>query len=486
MILKDLQPHEIWFYFEEICKIPRPSKKEEKIIDYLLNFAKQNNLQAKRDETGNVLITKSATEGMENKKTTVLQSHVDMVCEKNSSTQHDFDSDPIIPYIEDGWIKARGTTLGADDGIGMAAQLAILASDNIKHGPLECLFTVDEETGLTGAYQLKPDFFKGDILLNLDSEDEGIIFIGCAGGMDTTGYLTAEREIVPNGLAYYRIVIKGLKGGHSGDDIGKGLGNSIKILTRILWESKRGFGLKIVSLNGGNLRNAIAREAFAEIAIPAWKADKFIEFIEKISVEIKQELNYTENKLEILLEDSDHPVTILKEESANKLLNLLYGLPHGVMSMSTKIEDLVETSTNLASIKPLSADQFEIWTSQRSSSNSLKGDIVQKVSCTFNLAKAKITHSTGYPGWDPNPHSPMLAIAKQCYTELFKKEPIATAIHAGLECGLFLEKYPKLDMISFGPDVKGVHSPDERLNIESVDRFWSLLLLILKNIPNSN
>lgn len=476
--ISKLKPEPLWNYFNEICKIPRPSKKEEKIIEFLANFGKKNNLETIIDKTGNVLIKKAASKGKENSPIIVLQAHIDMVCEKNSDVQHDFLTDPIIPYIDGEWVKAKGTTLGADDGIGVAAILAILSDNNIEHGPLECLFTVDEETGLTGAFALEADFLKGRILLNLDSEDEGQIFIGCAGGKDTMAKLNVDFTDVDKNFIPYIINVKGLKGGHSGDDIHKGLGNANKILVRILWEAYEKFDIKISDFDGGNLRNAIAREAFAHIYINPDKNLNFIDWIINISNIIKNEFKITEPLLEISCQKNDFNEKILESKSQFKLLNALYACPHGVISWSQEIKGFVQTSTNLASVK-FENNKVIITTSQRSSVESEKTDIVNMVASVFRLADAKIEHSNGYPGWTPNANSKVLEVTKTVYKKLFSQEPEVLVIHAGLECGLIGEKYPGMDMISFGPTIKGAHSPDERLHIESVTKFWDLLLGIL-------
>jgi dipeptidase D len=481
-VFKGLEPSLVWKYFKEICEIPRPSKKEEKIIEYLIDFAKQHNLESKKDNSGNLLISKPASRNAVKKPIVVLQSHVDMVCEKNASTVHNFESDAIVPFVEDGWVKAKGTTLGGDDGIGVATQLAILASDNIMHGPVECLFTVDEETGLTGAFGLESNFFSGKILLNLDSEDEGIIFIGCAGGMDTIGNLKVETIPVKPNFSSYIIEISGLQGGHSGDDINKGLGNAIKIAARISRMLFKKYDIQIIDIQGGNLINTIAREAYIDFACGIIDIGQIKIEIEKLAFEIKNELKSTEQKLQIEIKEINNDQTCLSNNSANTILALLYSLPHGTIGMSNAIPGLVETSTNLASVKRINANMIEVSTSQRSSLITLKTYIAEQVASVFKLAGGTYTHSIGYPGWNPNPDSKILKIATESYIELFKKEPVVTAIHAGLECGLFLDKYPHLDMISFGPTIKGAHSPDERLEIESVDKFWRLLLKILEEI----
>ena len=484
-ILNQLQPGEVWNHFEAICQVPRPSKKEEKIIEFLLEFGKTHNLETKRDDIGNILIKKPATPGKENLKTVVLQSHMDMVCEKNNDTKHNFDTDPIIPWIDNGWVKAKGTTLGADDGIGMAAEMALLSSSDIEHGPIECLFTVDEETGLSGAFALQPGFFDGKILLNLDSEDEGEIFIGCAGGIDTLAYMDYKKEDTPKGNFAVRIEVKGLLGGHSGDEINKGRGNSNKILNRFLWQINKKYGVRLNEFNGGNLRNAIPREAYAVVTIPE-------EFKENIRVDLNiyaSEMEHVwevnEPKLKINLESVDLPDFVIDKDTSDRLFDAIYACPHGVFSMSSRMSNMVETSTNLASIKFVDKDQILITTSQRSDVDSEKYNIAQMVGCSLSLAGAKIQHTDGYPGWAPNPDSEILKVAVDSYEKLFNKKPVVRSIHAGLECGLFLEKYPDMDMISFGPTLRDVHSPDERINIETVEKFWLHLIDIVQNVPQN-
>ena len=482
-ILAELRPLEIWKHFEDICQIPRPSKKEDRIIEFLIDFGKKHNLQTKRDEIGNVLITKPATPGNENLKTIVLQSHMDMVCEKNNETTHNFDKDPIIPWIDNGWVKAKGTTLGADDGIGMAAEMALLTSTDIEHGPIECLFTVDEETGLSGAFALQPGFFNGDILLNLDSEDEGEIFIGCAGGIDTLATMEYAKENVPNGHFPIRIDVKGLLGGHSGDEINKGRGNSNKILNRFLWQTNKKYDIRIAKFEGGNLRNAIPREAYAIITLPSEFKENIRVDLNIYAAEMEDVWMISEPKLKITLESTDKPTFVIDKESSSNLMDAIYACPHGVFSMSSKMPGMVETSTNLASVKFSEENKIKITTSQRSDVDSEKYNIAQMVGTTLTMANAKIEHSDGYPGWAPNPSSEILVTAVDSYKKLFGKDPVVRSIHAGLECGLFLEKYPNMDMISFGPTLRDVHSPDERINIETVEKFWKHLLDILKNAP---
>lgn len=481
-ILKGLQPEIVWEYFEEICRIPRPSRKEERMTAWLMDFARKNDLEAREDEAGNVLIRKPAVKGRENAPEIVLQSHMDMVCEKNSDVRHDFENDPIQPYVDGEWVKAKGTTLGADDGIGMAAALAVLASKDIKHGKLECLFTVDEETGFTGAFALKPGFFEGKILLNLDSEDEGELFIGCAGGIDTVARMDFDKIVTPAHKFAVKINVKGLQGGHSGDDINKGRGNAIKILNRFLWELDHKYGILVSRFEGGNLRNAIAREAEAIIVFDNILKENVRVDFNIYAAEMEDVWKLTEPSLRLELESVEMPDCVLSGSATAKLLNALYACPHGVFAMSYRMPGLVETSTNLASVRFLENDKIQITTSQRSDINSEKMNIASMVASVFRLAGAEVQHGDGYPGWVPNPDSALLKVAVDSYERLFGKTPLVRSIHAGLECGLFLEKYPYMDMVSFGPTLRGVHSPDEKVEIATVGKWWKHLVDILEHI----
>lgn len=477
--LSKLHPQPLWNYFEAICQVPRPSKKEEKIIRFLLDFAQEHQLDAKRDEIGNVLITKPATAGKEHAPIVVLQSHVDMVCEKNSDKSFNFEKDAIRPQVSGEWVKADGTTLGSDDGIGMAAQMAILTSTDIPHGPLECLFTVDEETGLSGAFALHAGFLNGKILLNLDSEDEGELFIGCAGGIDTLAELKIEKEPAPGNSFALKIMVKGLMGGHSGDDIHKGRGNANKILARFLWQAIRNFGVRIADFNGGNLRNAIAREAFATIIVPSVQKEQLVAELNIFSADVEFEYERTEPNLVVDHSSTNLPGRVMTQVSQENFLNMLLACPHGVLEMSSRMEGMVETSTNLASVKFVADDKVVITTSQRSEIESRKYFASEMVRSVFELAGAQVSHSDGYPGWTPNPDSKVLKTAVDSYEFLFGNKPVVRSIHAGLECGLFLEKYPDLDMVSFGPTIRGAHSPEERINIQTVEKFWAYLVDML-------
>ncbi len=484
--MNDLKPERVWNYFQEILEIPRLPKQEEQMIAYLEKFASLHELPFQKDNTGNCLITKPATAGFETRETVVLQSHLDMVGEKLSEVEHDFNRDPIRVKIEDGWMKARGTTLGADDGIGIAATLAVLESDEIAHGPLECLFTADEETGMTGAFGLEEGFIKGKILLNLDSEDEGEIFIGCAGGIDTVGRFKKKTRTVPGNRATFRFTVEGLQGGHSGDEIHKGFGNAIKIMNRMLWNMDQQFNINLVSFNGGKLRNAIPREAAATIVVKekhlAPLKGYYYTFVEMMSNEIRK----IEPGFRMSMEETTFPEICYKKGFQRRIMNMIYACPHGVISWSPDIDGLVETSTNLAVLKDDDADYIELVTSQRSSVESAKQDIADRIASLFSLGKGLARHSEGYPGWQPNTDSEILKISGKIYKKLFNTEPDIKAIHAGLECGLFLQKYPDLDMISFGPTIKGAHTPDERLDIQTVTKFWDFLLELLKQVPEKN
>ena len=477
--MKTLEPTIVWNHFYEITQIPRPSKKEDKVRAYLDEFGKKHNLTTVTDKAGNVLITKPATPGYENEKTIILQAHMDMVCEKNSDVEHNFDTDPIQVIVDNGWVKAKGTTLGADNGIGMALMLAVLSSDNLKHPALECLFTTDEETGLTGAFALDNNLLKGEILINLDSEDDGEIFVGCAGGIDTTATLKVKTKDTPRHFFAFSVTVKGLMGGHSGDDIDKRRGNANKMLNRILWNMHKDLDLHLVKIDGGNLRNAIPREASAVACVPFVHKEKVRVIFNEVAAELEDENAAIETNMRIELHSEEIPDRVMTRRSTSKILNALYACPHGIKAMSPDMAGLVETSTNLASVKMPDDKKLVITTSQRSSVESAKYDIAHQVESVLKLAGCSVTHGDGYPGWKPNLNSQILRVAEKSYEKLFAVQPKVKAIHAGLECGLFLKKYPHLDMISIGPTMRGVHSPDERLEIETVGRVWSWLTDIL-------
>jgi dipeptidase D len=484
-LLSQLNPAAIWIYFEEICKIPRLSKNEGKIRRYLIDFALKNSLEHKEDEVGNILIVKPASKGFENKKTIVLQSHMDMVGEKNEDYSHNWEIDPIIPFIKDGWVCAKGTTLGADDGLGIASQMAILTDKTLETGKIECLFTVDEESGMTGAINLKADFFSGNTLINLDSEDEGILFIGCAGGMDTLGTMRYIPVTVGQGMASFQLSVTGLHGGHSGDEIHRGYGNSVKIMNRLLQLLYDKYGALISKFDGGNLRNAIPREAFATAIVKKELSNDFQKSIEAFSISIKEDLGLIEPDLKITSKSGPLPQTVLSLNDQSKLLNALENCPHGVIDWSPDMDDLVETSTNLASVKFFPDNRIFIVTTQRSSIEKSKFEIASIVESSLKIACDEVIHSDGYPGWKPNIFSEILKITRSSYIKLYGYEPRVRAIHAGLECGLIYEKNKLIDMISFGPSIKGAHTPEEMINIESTGRFWDLLVAVLKSIPEN-
>lgn len=552
-ILTNLQPQLVWNYFEQLTQIPRESKHEEKVIEFMLNFAKEHKLFAKRDNTGNVLITKPATPGMEKRKSVAFQAHLDMVCTANKDVKIDFSKDPITPYIDGDWVKAKGTSLGADDGIGVAMCMAILTDDTIKHGPIECLFTVDEETGLTGAFALQKNFFESKFLINLDSEEEGQIYIGCAGGIDLSANFTYFMENIPSDSVAFKFIVNGLKGGHSGDEIHKGLGNANKISNRFLQLITEKYTARLADFDGGDRHNAIPR--FADFIftvknkhVKNLKSD-FNTFKKEIYGEYKNEK--TDKDINLELKSVDLPEFVIDMGTQLDLTNALYVCPNGVFAMSLDIEGLTETSTNLAVVKfkdekgnllpanniqgdfdndlainetsDISDDDIEydntcilseeitdvefddsdfagfienengfaktagikVVTSQRSSIESGKKDIHKMVKLAFEINNAEISEGDGYPGWKPNPDSQLLKIAVDSYSRLFKKNPLVKAIHAGLECGLFLEKYKDLDMISIGPSLLGVHSPDEKIEIKTVQMCYDHILDILKNVPEN-
>ena len=468
-------------FFREILRIPRESGNEQHIIEYLMEFGRSRGLDTKRDAIGNVLITRPASAGCESWPTVVLQSHEDMVCEKNGDVQHDFAKDPIEAYVEDGWMKARGTTLGADDGIGIATELAILDDPSLKLGKIECLFTVSEETGLDGAFALEPGFFTGKILINLDSEDWGQLFIGCAGGIDTTANFKYDTCPMPEGYIATRFSISGGVGGHSGDDINKGRANAVQLLARFLYVALD-YDIELCSIDGGNKRNAIAREASATIAFAPDCEDDIIGIFNRMAQSIAIEFAHTDPGLNFEAEPVTWKGDIIDTKTAHCLIAALNCAPHGVLAMSAEIPGLVETSSNLASVKMMPENVIRVGSSQRSAINSARRWAADRFEATFALAGADVTHEGEYPGWKPDTKSPILKTTVDSYRRLFKAEPIVRAIHAGLECGLFQGKYPDLDMISVGPTILGVHSPDERLELATVDKFWELLIDVLQHL----
>lgn len=483
-ILSGLKPEAIWKHFEEICEIPHPSKHEQKMIEYVVNFAKANNLEYEVDEVGNVVIRKPATPGMENRQGVILQGHLDMVPQANSDANHNFEKDPIRPRIDGEWVKATGTTLGADNGIGVATAMAVLESKDLVHGPVEAIFTIDEETGMTGAFGLKPGFLKGDILMNLDSEDEGELFIGCAGGTNANITFKYNKKPAPKKHSAYKIIVKGLKGGHSGCDIHLGRGNSNKLLFRFLRQAEREFGLRLASVEGGNLRNAIPREAFAFVMVPKDNAKDFEAGLKNYELIVKKEFATVEPDLSVSLEKAKSPKNIFDRTTQRNLINAIFVCPNNVVRMSNDMPGLVETSTNLAIVK--SDDKTKTVSVKcllRSSVDSAKEALENKMAALFEMAGADCYFDGQYPGWKPNPNSPILTTMLGVYERLFGKKPEIKAIHAGLECGLIGGVFPNLDMISFGPTIRFPHSPDEQCNIATVQKFWDYLVETLKNVP---
>ncbi|MDL2312949.1 aminoacyl-histidine dipeptidase [Bacteroidales bacterium OttesenSCG-928-B11] len=481
--LKKLYPSALWESFASICDIPHPSKHEEQILAFLKDWAKKNNIECEQDETGNLIFRKPATPGMENRTPVILQGHIDMVPQANSDKKHDFTKDPIKTVIgSDGWLRADGTTLGADNGIGCAAGMALLLAKDVQHGPLEVLITVDEETGMTGAFGLKKGFVKGDILINLDSETEGEMYVGCAGGLDANIEDEYVLEPMPAGMKAFRVFISGLKGGHSGMDINLGRANANKLITRLLQKSKEDMGIRISTIHGGSLRNAIAREAEAIVAVPENNAARFEDFVKNYTEVLRKEFSATEPDLTIDLTVVELPAQVVAECCDSRILHMAYSLPHGVLRMSDSMKDLVETSNNFA-IFNLENGKLLMANLLRSSVDSAKEALGEKMRSIAELAGAKISLTGAYPGWKPNMESPVLKTAIKTYTEKYGATPKIMAIHAGLECGLFGVSYPNWDMISFGPTIMNPHSPDERVNIESVGKFWDFLVALMGNIP---
>lgn len=478
-----LQPESVFNYFFQICAIPHGSKNEAQISAFLQNFGKELGYETVADEVGNVLIKKPAFPGFENRKTIILQGHMDMVCDKRPEVEHDFSKDPIRTFVDGEWLKAKGTTLGADNGIGVAAAMAVLADKELKHGPVNCLFTIDEETGLTGAEKLTSDFLEGDILVNLDSEDEGEMFIGCAGGVCNYAEFVHDWIAVPEGYFFLKVDINSLTGGHSGDDINKNRANANKLMARFLNRVSEKFDCYLCDLNGGSLHNAIPRDASALIAVPS--ADKEpvrVEF-NLFAAEVQDEYAATEPTMRFTMQSADAVPNAIDRDSARKLLKSLQAVFNGVYAMSEDMPGLVETSSNLASVKRVAENAILVTASQRSSVESARDNVSDTVRAAFELGGATVMTRGQYPGWKPNVKSDILKVACDTYRELFGSEAKIKAIHAGLECGLFLEKAPGLDMISFGPTMRGVHSPDERLDIASTGRWWRHLVALLENAP---
>lgn len=482
--IRDIEPKELWNYFADLNAVPRPSKKEERVIEFMLDFGKNLGLETFKDAVGNVIIKKAASKGFENRKTVVLQSHLDMVHQKNNDTDFDFDTQGIEMFIEQDWVKAKGTTLGADNGIGVATIMAILASKTIEHPSIEALFTIDEETGMTGAMGLEGGVLEGEILLNLDTEDDNEINIGCAGGIDITATAEYEEEDTPENSTAYKIFVKGLNGGHSGMDIHKGLGNANKIMNRLLFDGFENFGLQISSIKGGSLRNAIPRESTANVIIASVYDDAFEFEMQQIASEIKAEIQTVDPNLEIIFEKQETlPEKVMPPMAQYHFIRSVYAALNGVYRMSPDFEDLVEASNNIAKID-LENGNLSIQCLTRSSVESSKMDLAQSLQSVFELMGCQVELSGSYPGWQPNPKSEILDVLNEVYAEQNNGEtPNVVACHAGLECGILGTNYPMMDMISFGPTIKGAHSPDERASITSVQKYWKYVLEILKRIP---
>lgn len=478
MSLSNIEPQIIWKNFSALNAIPRPSKKEEKVIEFIKNFGEKLGLPTSVDEVGNIIIKKPATKGMENRKPIVLQSHIDMVCQKNNDVDFDFETQGIQMFVDGDWVKAKGTTLGADNGLGVAAMMSILESDDIPHPEIEALFTIDEETGMTGAFNLKPNMLTGEILLNLDTEEDDEIDIGCAGGIDITASQNYD-TVTPNG-EFIKIEIKGLQGGHSGMDIHKGLGNANILLGRFLFNGYENQNLQLISIDGGGLRNAIPREATAIFSVN--DAEAFIHKAENLKSEILNEYNTLEKDLSISIEKTSTTETAISADHSTKIIQVLKAVHNGVYRMSPDVEDLVEASNNVARVE-LKNGKIRILNLTRSSVESSKLDVAHQLKAVFELGGLNVEFTGSYPGWKPKPDSEIVQLMAKLYEEKFQSKPNVVACHAGLECGIIGANYPKMEMVSFGPTIKGAHSPDERANISSTQKFWGFLKDILANIP---
>jgi dipeptidase D len=481
--IRNLEPKVLWNKFADLNAVPRPSKKEEKVIAFMMDFGQKLGLATLKDEVGNVIIKKPATAGMENRKTIVMQSHLDMVHQKNNDTQFDFDTQGIEMYVDGDWVRAKGTTLGADNGLGVATIMAILESNDIAHPAIEALFTIDEETGMTGAMGLKGGLLEGQILLNLDTEEDDEIDIGCAGGVDVTAIAEYDEEPTPEDSVAYTITVKGLQGGHSGMDIHKGLGNANKIMNRLLFDGFDDFGLQVASINGGSLRNAIPRESVAKVVITSVYDEAFEFDMQSIINEIKAEFKTTEPNLQIVIGKSeDKPAKVMPSMAQYFMVRALYTAHNGVYRMSADFADLVETSNNIAKVT-IGDGKLSVQCLTRSSVESAKFDLANALRSAFELMGCEVTFTGSYPGWTPNPKSEILDVLTDLYEKQNNSKPQVVACHAGLECGILGTNYPEMDMISFGPTIKGAHSPDERASISSTQKYWKFVLEILKHIP---
>lgn len=480
--IRNIEPQTVWNHFADLNAVPRPSKKEVRVIQFIVDFGKSLNLDTSVDKVGNIIIKKPATSGMEDRKAIVMQGHVDMVHQKNADTNFDFEKEGINMFVDGDWVKAKGTTLGADNGLGVAAIMAVLSSTDIQHPAIEALFTIDEETGMTGAMGLEANVLSGEILLNLDTEEDDEIGIGCAGGVDVTATASYTSEPIPENTKAFKIAVTGLNGGHSGMDIIKGLGNANKIMNRLLFDGNEKYGLRIASINGGSLRNAIPRESFATVVIDNASEKSFLEESAILIDKIKNEFASLEQNLTIKITETETPASILDTLSQSNLIKATYATLNGVYRMSPDVEGLVETSNNVAKIT-VENGEIKILCLTRSSSESNKWDLANAIRSAFELAGFTVNFSGSYPGWLPNMNSSILKVVKNTYINLFKEQPNVAACHAGLECGILGKNYPEMEMISFGPNIKGAHSPDERAQISSTQKFWKLLLEVLKNTP---
>ncbi len=482
--VRELEPKEMWNHFADLNAIPRPSKKEERIIEFIFQFGKKLGLDTIKDEVGNVIIKKPASKGMEQKKTIVLQSHLDMVHQKNANTVFDFDTQGIEMFVEEDWVKAKGTTLGADNGIGAASIMTVLSSKTIAHPAIEALFTIDEETGMTGALNLKGGLLNGKILLNLDTEDDNELTIGCAGGIDVTATGGYTLEAAPPNVSNYKLFVSGLTGGHSGMDIYKGRGNANKIMNRILLNAFEKFGIQISSIDGGSLRNAIPRESVAEFVIPEKEEIAFESFLKFMELELKAECKTTDPNLTVKIEKSESSKRVLQKGFQGKLLKSIYACANGIYRMSPDILHLVQTSNNLARVI-VKDGEYSSQCLTRSSVDSEKMDLANAIKNTFELIGARVEFKGSYPGWTPNPNASIVKLMSDLYLELYKENALVSACHAGLECGILGTNYPEMEMISFGPNIRGAHSPDEKAQISSVQKYWPFFLETLKRIPNN-
>ena len=480
--LSTLTPQPVWHWFSQLCSIPHPSKYEEAIAQHIVKWAQSKSLAVTRDTVGNIIIKKPASPGYENRKGVIMQAHLDMVPQKNNDTDHDFLTDPILPYIDGEWVTAKGTTLGADNGIGLCTTLAIFGDNTLEHGPLEALLTVDEEAGMTGAFGVEPGYLDGDILLNTDSEDEGEVYMGCAGGVDANIRFELQTEAIPQDHSGFCIVVEGLRGGHSGVDIHIGRGNANKVLSRVLSELSKKYPLRLNSINGGSLRNALPREASAEIVIPNDLITEFKADLAELTATMQHELRETEPDLAVFLDPSDEAENVITAQLQTKLLAALYACPHGVFRMSDEVEGVVETSNNLGVIKTR-GNEIYIQCLIRSLMDSRRIDAQNIIESVFTLAGASVEFTGAYPGWQPVSDSQIMNVVRDTYQEMFGELPKIMVIHAGLECGLFKDAYPNWDMVSYGPTIRFPHSPDEKVKIDTVGRFWDLTLQILRNIP---